>query len=519
MPWLHDLVVPIEKIEDLTQVAAQALGVRVGDVTSVRVARKSIDARHRRPRWVLTLAVGLRGEAPPELDPRVVEAPLVADPARRVVIVGTGPAGLFAALRCADAGMGVTILDRGGALKDRHRRSRRLRAEGELDPETNLCFGEGGAGTYSDGKLYTRKKDDRVREVYERLVAFGATTDILVEAHPHVGTNELIPVIAAMHEHLEARGTRFVFDTRVDDLIVENGRCRGVVATALATGESVEYPADAVLFATGHSARDTYTMLARRGVRLERKPFAVGARVEHPQALIDRIQFGDSAGHPSLGAAEYFLKCQVGGRGIYSFCMCPGGFIIPTPTEVGHLNVNGMSNASRANGFSNAALVVTVNPDDCAPSGDALDGLLWQRAIERKTFLAGGGQYAAPATRLTDFARGKASTTLPERTSYRPKLTAGDIGEVLPDFVSAAIRAALTQFDRNLRGYLTSEAIIVASETTTSSPIRIPRTAGYESVTLPGLYPVGEGAGYAGGIVSSAIDGMNAIEAALGAPR
>jgi uncharacterized FAD-dependent dehydrogenase len=279
-----------------------------------------------------------------------------------------------------------------------------------------------------------------------------------------------------------------------------------------------EIEADAVVLATGHSARDTYIMLAARGVAMTPKPFAVGARVEHPQSLINRIQFGAYAENPSLGAAEYFLSCQIDTRGVYSFCMCPGGFIIPTPTEIGHLNVNGMSNQSRKNHFANAALVATLEPEDFAPGGDALEGLEFQRAIERQAFEVGGGNYSAPATRLTDFVAGRASSTLPARSSYRPHLTAADIGDVLPDYVSDAIRLAVKRFESRMRGYLSDEAVIVAAETTTSSPIRLERGDDLQSITVQGLYPTGEGAGYAGGIVTSAIDGMRVAEQILMTP-
>jgi uncharacterized FAD-dependent dehydrogenase len=496
---------------DLVQVAARVTGDSPEDIVRVDVLRRSLDSRGKRPRWVLKLRVLYAGDTPPPVEHRAdFESPDVVDRDQRVIIVGTGPAGLFAALRFADAGVPVTVLERGGALGKRHKRARLLRGQRELDPESNLCFGEGGAGTYSDGKLYTRKKTKRVREVYERLVAFGADPQILVDAHPHVGTNRLIPVLRNLRDHLLERGVTMLFDTRVDDLRLDGDRVCGVETSA------GPMDADAVIFATGHSARDTYAMLARRGVRLETKPFAVGARVEHHQDLIDHIQFGRAAGHPELGAAEYFLRCQVGERGVYSFCMCPGGFVIPTPTEVGHLNVNGMSNAARKNRFANAALVVTLTPEDFAPSGDALEGLEYQREIERRAFEVGGSDYSAPATRLDDMFRGRASTTLPGRSSYRPSLTPSDIGEVLPRPVTAAIREALGTFDRQLRGYLTNEAVIIAAETTTSSPIRVPRGDNLQSVTLRGLYPTGEGAGYSGGIVSSAIDGMRVAEQVLG---
>ncbi len=517
MRTLTGITVELDALDDLRRVAARALGVAPDDVRSVSLARRSLDARGRRPRWVVTVHVWLHSDPSDVATEAPNLVPTVGLGATRVVIVGSGPAGLFAALRFADAGVPCVLIERGGALRDRHRRARTLRAERVLDPECNLCYGEGGAGTYSDGKLYTRKHDPRVRDVYRRLVEFGADPAILVDAHPHVGTNELIPVLAALHDFLVERGVALRFDTRLDGLALVQGRVVGVHLRSPGGPELL--PADAVILATGHSARDTYTWLAAAGVAMQPKPFAVGARVEHPQALIDRIQLGAMAGHPSVGAAEYFLTCQVGGRGVYSFCMCPGGFVIPTPTEPGRLNVNGMSNASRGNHFANAALVVTVTPEDFAPTGRALEGLEFQRRIETRAFEAGATDvtraYSAPATRLTDFVAGRGSTTLPERTSYRPSLTPSDAGTVLPEAVTRAIREAIGTFDRKMRGYLTDEAVIIAAETTTSSPIRLLRDDGYESPTARGLFPTGEGAGYAGGIVSSAIDGMVVAERIL----
>ncbi|MFT5432625.1 MAG: putative FAD-dependent dehydrogenase [Myxococcota bacterium] len=517
---LKNLQVPLAKTSELGALAAQQLRINPADITGVELLRRSIDARGMQPRWVVNLRVWV-DEVPPASASgrRIFDAPEVGNPGK-VVIVGAGPAGLFAALRFADAGVPCTLLDRGAALEGRHKRSRRLRAEGVLDPESNLCFGEGGAGTYSDGKLYTRKKSKRVREVYERLVGFGGDPAVLVDAHPHLGTNRLIPLLKELREHLIEHGVEMRFNTRLDSFDIRDGRIRAVNVTAglddpeTATQDQIQ--ADSVIMATGHSARDTYAMLESIGAPMEAKPFAIGARVEHPQGLIDHIQFGPAAGHPALGSAEYFLRCQIGDRGVYSFCMCPGGFIIPTPTEIGHLNVNGMSNHSRKNHFANAALVVTVNPSDTAPGGNALEAVAFQRAIERKAFVAGGESYAAPATRLTDYAAGRASSTLPGRTSYRPSLTASDIGEVLPNPINRAIREALRVFDQRMHGYLSSEAVIVAAETTTSSPIRVLRDEHFECPTVAGLFPTGEGAGYAGGIVSSAIDGMRVAESILG---
>ena len=514
MKSLRNVLVPLRWADSLDVVAARELSVPVESIQSVRVTRRSIDARGKTPRLVVTMEVALRDEddLPPMDLSSALEAPRVANKAKRVVIVGTGPAGLFAALRCTDLGVPCVVIDRGGRLDNRHKRARLLRADRHLDPESNLCFGEGGAGTYSDGKLYTRKRSPWVREVYRRLVEFGASPDILIDAHPHVGTNRLIPLMAKMRQHLQASGCEFRFDTRMDALYIENGQLKGICTS------SGDIGADAVVLATGHSARDTYAMLAAAGIAMESKPFAIGARVEHPQSLIDSIQFGRAAGHPALGAAEYFLKCQIASRGVYSFCMCPGGFVIPTPTEPGHLNVNGMSNASRKNHFANAALVVTVNPQDFAPSGNPLEGLAFQRQVEQRTFVVGGEDYTAPATRLTDFVAGHGSTTLPKRTSFRPSLSAANVHDVLPSAVSTAIRKAIIQFDRQLKGYLTDDAVIIASETTTSSPIRILRGKDLQSPSLVGLYPTGEGAGYAGGIVSSAMDGIRVMDMILSSP-
>ena len=412
---------------------------------------------------------------------------------------------------------------------------RDLRVKGELDPESNLCFGEGGAGTYSDGKLYSRSKSPRVREVYERLVALGLTPRILVDAHPHVGTNRLIPMAKVLRETLQEAGHTLRFDARVDELLIDAAGPRPqVTGVRLASGE--ELHGGPVLLATGHSARGIYTMLARHGVALERKSFAVGARIEHPQALIDQVQLGEMAGWPSIGAAEYFLAQKVpvagGTRGVYSFCMCPGGFVLPTPTREGHLNVNGMSNAGRNSRFANAALVAQVEADEMyleAPgdldddpdfgrhvAAGALLGLALQGELERRAYGAGGGGYRAPAQRLTDFVARRGSGDLPARTSYRPGLTAADCGPLLPSRIADSLRSGAAQVNRRqLRGYLSAEAVVLPVETTTSSPVRILRGPHHESVSHGGLYPVAEGAGYAGGIVSSAIDGMNAAESVL----
>jgi len=510
-----------ESIVALRRRAAESLGVSPDDVAELRIRRLSLDARRNTVRRIVRADVWLVGDdiPPEELPIRRPPAgmqPLVAGQAP--IVVGTGPAGLWAALRFVEEGQPCVLLERGEQLKQRHRDVVDLRRKGQLHPESNLCYGEGGAGTYSDGKLYTRKRDPLVRRVYEDLVAFGADPAILYEAHPHIGTNRLIRVLDALRSYLLEAGCVFRFGSRADGLLMDGrGRVAGVTLS-----DGAELTGSGVILATGHSARDVYRWLHEAGVPMERKPFAIGARCEHPQALIDQIQFGANYTHPDLEAAAYAIKAQVGGRGVYSFCMCPGGFVIPTPTETGHLNVNGMSASTRGSAYANAALVVTLEPGDfwLQKPGDLDDhgplaGLELQRALESAAFVAGGGGYQAPAQRLTDFVDNR-DGSLPERTSYRPDIAAANLRDVLPRRVTDAIGRALFRFDKQLKGYLTREAILIGVETTTSSPIRIGRDeATLQAPGFEGLYPCGEGAGRAGGIVSSAIEGWRVADAAL----
>jgi uncharacterized FAD-dependent dehydrogenase len=455
----------------------------------------------------------------------------------RPIIVGSGPAGLFAALQYADFGVPVLMLERGGEVGARNLHIRDMRTKGVLDEDSNFCFGEGGAGTYSDGKLYTRGKSERVREVYERLVALGINRRILVDAHPHVGTNRLIPMMPRLRAALREAGHELRFDAAVDDLLVRDGPDGPtVVGVRLRGGE--EILGGPVLLATGHSARDVYAMLARRGVAMARKDFAVGARVEHPQALVDEVQFGAMAGWPSVGAAEYFVSAQVPTgqrpRGVYSFCMCPGGIVLPTPTRRGHLNVNGMSNEGRNSGVANAALVAQLGADelylerpgdlDDDPdfgahiAGGALVGLALQGELERRAYVAGGGDYRAPASHLDDVVARRTSAELRVRSTYRPGLRAAPVDALLPSRILRVLRDGARIIDRRqLRGYLSGEALFIPVETTTSSPVRVLRGADRQSSSHRGLYPCAEGAGYAGGIVSSAIDGMRSALATLAA--
>ncbi|MEZ4267911.1 MAG: FAD-dependent oxidoreductase [Myxococcota bacterium] len=519
---VRDLLLPLgTPPQALRELAAQSLGVSPDAIAELRPLRISLDARHGIPRRVYTVRVWLFGEeVPPDdlpaLDPPPPMRPLVRGSAP--VIVGTGPAGLWAAIQLVRAGEPVILLERGGQVEARNRSTHGLRTRGELDPESNLCFGEGGAGTYSDGKLYTRVKDPRVRDVYRDLVAFGADPHLLIDAHPHVGTNRLIKLLARVRAWLLEAGCELRFDARVSDLLRgADGRIAGV---RLSDGEEIEAPA--VVLATGHSARDVYATLADLGVPMARKPFAIGARVEHPQALVDTIQYGSHAGHADLEAAAYALTAQVAGRGVYSFCMCPGGFVIPTTTELGHLNVNGMSNSNRGSRWANSALVVTLEPADfyVDKPGDldrfgALAGVELQRHIERAAFEAGGGDYHAPAQRLTDFLEHRTGD-LPGRGSYRPGTRPADLRAVLGTRLADPLGRAVLRFDQKMRGFLTEEAVLIGVETTTSSPVRLVRDdATLSSPGFDGLYPTGEGAGEAGGIVSSAIDGLKVADAVL----
>jgi len=498
--------------------AARRVGCAVEELPPLRLLKRSLDARGGRVRFHLLLELG--GEPAGEL---ALPEPREVDDRRRVLIVGDGPAGLFCAYQLARAGVGCVVLDRGRRVQPRRRDLRGLTQEGRVDPDSNYCFGEGGAGTYSDGKLYTRShKRGDVRDVIEILVRHGASDAILTEARPHIGSNKLPRVIGALREHLESLGVAFRFETRVTGFAVDpRGRVRGVV---LADG--TEIGGDAVVVATGHSARDVLLALDARGVRLEPKGFAVGVRIEHPQALINTLQYGAAAEHPRLPNAAYRLAHTGEARGVFSFCMCPGGFIVPAATEPDGVVLNGMSLSRRDSRWANAGLVVAVEPEDLARAGldGPLAGVELQRRIERAAKLAGGEGLRAPATRADDFLAGRASSSAPE-TSYQPGVNPTDVGAVLDASglpLAARLRDALGVFARRMRGYGGSDALLLGVESRTSSPVRVPRDPQtLAAPELPGLYPCGEGAGYAGGIVSAALDGMRvarAVATAFGAP-
>ena len=495
----------------LAAAVASRLGVAPRALPPLEVRRRAIDARHHRVR--LHLTVGARpAVAPPlgEPPPREVKG----DP---VVIVGAGPAGLFCAHELARHGVASIVLDRGKLVQARRRDLKGLTQHGTVDPDSNYCFGEGGAGTYSDGKLYTRahKRGD-VRDVIETLALHGAPHDILVDARPHIGSNKLPRVITSLRERLTACGVGFELPARAEGLLVEErGGIRAVAGVRLADGR--ELAAREVVVVTGHSARDVWGWLAAAGVRLEAKPFAVGVRVEHPQPLVDQAQYGRAAGHPRLRAAAYKLVHQsegdAGRRGVFSFCMCPGGWIVPAATEPDGVVVNGMSLSRRDSPFANSGIVVGVELADLARIGldGPLGGVELQRRIEQAAATAGGGALVAPATRVTDFVRGRGSTTTP-RTSYQPGLLPTDLADVLDASgldLAARLRQGLQGFGRTLRGFVSDEGVLVGVESRTSSPVRVPRDPStLESPDLAGLFPGGEGAGFAGGIVSAALDGI-----------
>jgi uncharacterized FAD-dependent dehydrogenase len=491
----------------LPAAVARALGVDRGRVTGVVPRRRGIDARHGKVRVTVELEAWVDEPFAPATSSSVPDLPVLrGEP--EVVVVGTGPAGLFAAWGLARRGIRPIVVERGADVRGRRPALARLNREGVLDPESNYCFGEGGAGTFSDGKLYTRSvKRGPVREVLDLFVTCGAPADILVDARPHIGTNRLPRVVTALRERLREAGVEVLFDTRVDDLRLDGRRVTGV---RLSDGRTLA--ARAVVLATGHSARDVYERLHALGVAMEAKPFAAGVRVEHPQPVIDRIQYGELAGHAELGAAPYALQRTDAGVGVYSFCMCPGGFIVAATTEPGAVVVNGMSPSTRDSRYANSGMVVTLGPADF---GDGpLDGLRYQAALERAAFDAGGGRFVAPAQRLPDFLARRASAGLPD-CSYRPGLASADLWSVLPARIAAPLADALRWFDRQrMRGYVTREAVMVGVESRSSAPIRVLRDAAtLESASHPGLYPCGEGAGHAGGIVSAALDGLRVAAA------
>jgi uncharacterized protein len=488
---------------------ARMLQVAEATLPPIVLRKRSLDARRGAVRFHCLVEIDAHETtdlgAP---HPREVGAP-------RVIIVGDGPAGLFCAYELARAGVGSIVIDRGKTVQPRRHDLKGLNRLGRVDPDSNYCFGEGGAGTYSDGKLYTRAhKRGSVRDVLEVLARHGAPHEILTEARPHIGSNRLPQVVTSLRTELEQRGVQFRFGARVVGLLTE-GAPRRAVGVRLHDGS--ELTAEHVVLATGHSASDVLDMLLTEGVALEPKSFAMGVRIEHPQRLINDIQYGRSAQHPALPAAAYRLAETIDARGVFSFCMCPGGFIVPASTIPGGLVVNGMSLSRRSSAYANSGFVVSVELSDVHAAGfeGVLGGIALQRKLEAAAWDAGGGGLKAPATRVTDFLQRRASSTLP-KTSYLPGLTATNVADVLDATglpFADRIRGALRAFDRRMRGYLTEDAILVGVESRTSSPVRVLRDdTSLQTRGLLGLYPTGEGAGYAGGIMSAAMDGMRVAQ-------
>lgn len=506
-----EITCPPEKHEDeafLKSIAATSANISLQRITGIKILKRSIDARGRKVVYRMQLRVYIDEPYLPET--YTVNYPDIKQ-AKPVIIVGAGPAGLFAALQCIEVGLKPIVIERGKEVKDRRRDLANINKQGIVNPESNYCFGEGGAGTYSDGKLYTRStKRGDVNQVLKIFVAHGATEDILVDARPHIGTNKLPQIITAIRETILNAGGEVRFDAKVTSLLVEFGKIKGV---QLATGENII--AGAVILATGHSARDVFELLHHQNILIEAKPFALGVRIEHPQEIIDRAQYHCEVRGDDLPPSYYSLVEQVDGRGVFSFCMCPGGIIAPCATEANEIVVNGWSPSKRNNPYANSGTVVQINLEDVKGNErDPFRMLRFQQEIERVAFNAGGGNLVAPAQRMVDFVNGKLSTDLP-KNSYLPGTKSMQLKEVLPGWINERLRKALPAFGNKMKGYYTNEAILVGVESRTSSPVKIPRDK--ETLQHPqvaGLFPCGEGAGYAGGIISAAIDGINCANAA-----
>ena len=491
--------------------AAKKAKWKLQSIKDVRILRRSIDARRNRP--YIQLRIELSNQAAFEAEAAILAQFQSVENKKEVIIIGAGPAGYFAALELIEIGLRPIIFERGKKVQARRRDLRAIQQFGEVNPNSNYCFGEGGAGTYSDGKLYTRShKRGKIEKALKLFVEHGAKADIMIDAHPHIGSNKLPKIVANIRKTILKYGGKIHFNSKLTDFIIDKETLKGVVVN-----DKEEHFADAVILATGHSARDVYELLHRKGIRLETKPFALGIRIEHRQQLIDQIQYNQSPREADLPAASYKLTCQVDGRGVFSFCMCPGGLVVPTATAPGEIVVNGMSLSRRDSPFANSGIVVAVEEADLAPynSSGVFAGLAFQKQVEKAMFDSGDGSQKAPALRLTDFVKGKLSTDLPD-SSYIPGLFPAPLYDLLPDFIYQRLAKAVQIFGRKMKTYFTEEAVVIGTESRTSAPVRIPRNPDsmmHDKVS--GLFPCGEGAGFAGGIISAAMDGQNVAKAVL----
>ena len=505
-----ELIVFPEKIYDqefITHLAAKRLKINPKDITGIRQLRRSIDAR-KSPIFKVLMDVFI-GEPPSEENPKYIYN--AVDGKKKAIVVGFGPSGIFASLRLIELGIKPIIIERGKDVQQRRRDLRTLQQDHIVNPDSNYCFGEGGAGTYSDGKLYTRSvKRGNVRKILDIFIQHGAQADIAIDSHPHIGSNKLPEIISAVRKTILNAGGEIHYDSRVTNFILNDNKILGLIVNS-----SQEYFADAVILAAGHSARDIFHLLHKNNIKIEAKPFAMGVRIEHPQPLINEIQYHTKIKPDNLPTAAYNLSGKIDGKGVYSFCMCPGGIIVPAMTAADEIVVNGMSMSKRDSPFANSGLITEIKEEDWKKENpDCIFGALHlQQNVEQNAFKLTAETLSAPAQRATDFVEGKLSQTLP-KTSYIPGLTSVRLDEELPSFIVKRLKKALKEFDKKMNGYYTDEAIMVGVETRTSSPIRVLRDReSFMHVEINGLFPCGEGAGYSGGIVSSAIDGENCANA------
>lgn len=500
-------LLPQQAIDDsfIEMTIRQVLNIRPEQELHIIKKRRSVDARSRQP--VIKILFDVYINYSPDPEPAIIKSFKHVENSRTVIIIGAGPAGYFAALELIEKGIKPIVLDRGKDVRTRRRDLRAIQQFSIVNPDSNYCFGEGGAGTYSDGKLYTRShKRGDINKALKLFVEHGASSDILIDAHPHIGSNNLPKIVQNLRATIEHFGGEVHFDSKVTDLIIENDNMKGVVVN-----EKDEFLSENVILSTGHSARDIFYLLHSKKILIERKPFAIGVRAEHPQALIDEIQYRQNPREYHLPAASYKLVTQVNGRGVFSFCMCPGGLIVPAATAPGEIVVNGMSMSRRDSPFANSGIVVQIEDEDLVEfeKHGVFAGLELQTSLERKFFETGDGSQKAPAQRLPDFVSGKISQNI-GKTSYIPGVYEYDLNLLLPDGIRTRLAKAVLDFGKKMKGYYSEEGNLIGIESRTSSPVRIPRDkVSYEHIQIKGLYPCGEGAGYAGGIISAALDGQN----------